>query len=497
VTELLRPELISRVPSRISGLDTISKGGFLQGGVYLVWGDPGTGKTILGNQVAFAHAAAGGRAIYVTLLSESHARMQQYISSLSFFDPAVVPKHLIYINAYTAFKDGGLTELINLLRHEIHGKKATLLVLDGLAIATASSGLSELKEFILQLQAASEGNGCVSVLLTDGGKSASHPEHSMVDGIIALHRTIYDSRPLREVEILKFRGSDVILGCHAYRISDAGITIFPRIEALVGDPGKDDGFKGARTSTGIAKLDEMLHGGLPSSSTTMLLGPSGCGKTSLGLQFCCLANEGEPALIFSFYETAPRLEMKANGLGLPLRRLLDAGHLEIRWHPPTEQILDDLASKLLTAVRARGVRRLFIDGLDGLQQATPHAHRVLRVFATLANELRILNVTTLYTAETRVLIGPEVRTPVDGVSVIAENVILMRYVELRSRIYRLLSILKLRDSAFDPALREFQIARFGIDLADSPDTAEAIMGGAKHDPTGPDKRVRQPRQPER
>ena len=103
---------------------------------------------------------------------------------------------------------------------------------------------------------------------------------------------------------------------------------------------------------------------------------------------------------------------------------------------------------------------------------------MLRVFATLANEFRILNVTTIYTAETRVLVGPEVRTPVDGVSVIAENLILMRYVELRSQLYRLLSILKLRDSGFDPALREFRISGSGIDLADTFQSAEAIMSGA-------------------
>jgi circadian clock protein KaiC len=480
MTDALQPDPILRVPCRIPGLDVVSKGGFLQGGVYLVAGEPGTGKTILGNQAVFAHAAAGGSAIYLTLLAESHARMQQYISAMSFFDPALVPSRLAYVNGYQAFREGGLAELIKLLRREMQTRQASLLVMDGLSVATGSARLTDAKEFILHLQASSEATGCVSVLLTDADESASRPELSMVDGIVTLHRTIYDGRPLRELEILKFRGSDVILGRHAYRISDAGITVFPRTEALVGDPRADDASKGARISMGIAKLDAMLHGGLPSSSTTMLLGPSGCGKTTLGLQFCCLASADEPALIFSFYETGPRLAMKAAGLGLPFRSLVEAGHLQVHWHPPTEQILDDLAAKLLTAVRERGVRRLFIDGLDGFQQATPHKDRVLRVFATLANELRILNVTTIYTAETRVIVGPEVRTPVDGVSVIAENLILLRYVELRSRMYRLLSILKLRDSSFDPALREFSIAPNGFDLADTFESAEAIMSGRAH-----------------
>ena len=82
-----RPTL-DRVPTGVPGLDTILQGGFLRGGIFIIQGAPGAGKTILGNQICFRHAATGGRAVYVTLLAESHARMLLHIAQLGFFEEA-------------------------------------------------------------------------------------------------------------------------------------------------------------------------------------------------------------------------------------------------------------------------------------------------------------------------------------------------------------------------------------------------------------------------
>ena len=68
-----------RVPTGIPGLDVILSGGFLRDGIFLIEGDPGSGKTILGNQLCFNHVSRGGRAVFMTLLAESHARMLMHI----------------------------------------------------------------------------------------------------------------------------------------------------------------------------------------------------------------------------------------------------------------------------------------------------------------------------------------------------------------------------------------------------------------------------------
>jgi circadian clock protein KaiC len=95
----------------------------------------------------------------------------------------------------------------------------------------------------------------------------------------------------------------------------------------------------------------------------------------------------------------------------------------------------------------------------------------------LANELGVLEVTTIYTAETRNLIGAIIEGPTIGLSTIAENLILLRYVEMTSQLRRLISVVKVRDSDFDSSLREFRITATGIEIAHRFDSAEAILSG--------------------
>ncbi len=79
-----------RLPSGIPGLDAVLGGGLLSGGVYLLAGGPGSGKTVLANQVCFARAANDQECLYVTALAESHGRMVGNLESFEFFDPKAV-----------------------------------------------------------------------------------------------------------------------------------------------------------------------------------------------------------------------------------------------------------------------------------------------------------------------------------------------------------------------------------------------------------------------
>ncbi len=469
---------LERTGSGIAGLDAIMHGGFFKGGVYIISGAPGAGKTVLGNHICFSHARNGGRVLYVTLLAESHARMLQHIAGFAFYDGEAVSRSLTYVSGFGILQEGGLRGLLDLLRREMTSHRATLLVLDGFAVAAAATpSEQDLKKFIHELQTFTAMQDCLTLLLTNGFRGDYHAEQTMVDGLISLHRQSYGNRVVRELEVLKFRGSDFLVGRHSFRIGQEGITIFPRLEALLPHAPTDDRYRAHCLAVGIEELDDMLGGGLPSGTTTMLLGPSGSGKTTLGLHFLCEASPAEPALLFGFYETPVRLQKKAERLGLSLSRPLEDGTLECLWYQPTEQLLDDLGAQLLEAVRRRGVRRLFIDGLDGFKQAAPNPDRLIHFLTALTNELGALGVTTICSAETKVLVGPEVVTPVHGLSVLADNLILLRFVELRAQLYRLLSILKVRDNAFDAALREFRLTSDGIKLADTFRSAEDILSG--------------------
>jgi len=320
--------------------------------------------------------------------------------------------------------------------------------------------------------------GATVLLLAGPTADETRPEYTMVDGILELREHVHDLRAYREIRVRKLRGGAHLRGGHMFEISNRGITVHPRVESLYGTPPIDDPCGKALVSSGIAQLDKMLSGGFKCGTTTLLLGPSGVGKTTLGLHYLAGAPRGSKSVMFGFYETPARLLEKARALNLALDGRVKRKELEIVWQPSTEQNVDALAQRLLDAIERTGATRLFIDGLDGFQRATIHSDRLHHVFTAVANELRVRGVTTLYTYEVAKFVGPGLESPVTGVSSLAENLIYMRFVELRSHIYRLLSILKVRDSGYDTSLREFHITSDGIRLQKTFDSAEAILTGS-------------------
>jgi circadian clock protein KaiC len=195
---------LERVPTGIPGLDTILRGGLLEAGIYIVRGEPGAGKTILGNQFCFNHAAAGHHAVYVTLMAETHDRMMQHMQTMSFFEPTRIPDGLYYISGFRVLEEDGIKGFIDLLWREIRTHNATLLVLDGLIVTAESSGSDRnFRKFIHELQAHMAIEGCTALLLTDGRHDEYHPEYTMVDGLIELHDVLFGAQAERELEVRK------------------------------------------------------------------------------------------------------------------------------------------------------------------------------------------------------------------------------------------------------------------------------------------------------
>ena len=467
---------IVRVLSHVPGLDAILQGGFLQGGLYMVQGDPGAGKTLLASQVLYGHAAAGSRGLFVTVLGESHGRMLLHTEMMRFFDPSAIPDKVAYISAYHALEDEGLTGLATLIRREVLARGATILVLDGSSAveARAESGF-EMKRFTHELQTLAAASGCTMFLLTTTD-AMSAPERTMVDGIIELRQQRHSLRNERRVLVRKIRGTAFLEGEHPFRITSDGLTVFPRIEALFAKPSRTDPASRARLSSGVVSLDAMLGGGgFPAATMTALVGASGAGKTTLGLHFLSDSSAEEPGLLFGCYEAPERLRLRAATMGFDLAMAEQRGDVALQWHPTGEYILDELAHRLLDAVRERRVRRLVIDGVSGFQQAALEPERIVRFWSVLSHELRALGVTTLHTLGIPKLVGVDVSPPGSEMSALAEAMIVLRYVELRSRLYRLISLSKVREGAFDPTIREFLINDTGVVVGKPFEGYEAVL----------------------
>jgi circadian clock protein KaiC len=472
-----RPE---RVPSGVAGLDLILNGGFLKAGIFIVQGSPGAGKTILANQICFHHAASGSRALYVTLLAESHSRMLLHLGQLGFFDSALIPSRIYFVSAFRELEESGIRGLLDLLRREIQAHEADVLVLDGLvSVEETAASARDYKKFVHELQAQATLTDCTMFLLTSTKSTAV--EHTMVDGVLQLGSRLYGRRAERHLEVHKMRGTGYIRGEHSFQITDEGLVMYPRTEALLRLPSSRQPESAPAITTGLPLLDRMTGGGFPSHCTALLTGPPGIGKTTLGLQFLSQSDEGCPGLHFGFYERPQAIYGKADALGLPLKQLTDEGAVEILWQPTTEGIIDEACHNLLEAVRRRGVRRLFIDGLEGFERLTTDRERLPHIFAAFSNELSAMGVTTLYTSEAELLGAaglPLSNLPLQGVSCIAEILLATRYVEVRARIHRVIAVLKVRDSLIDPTLHRFTITGKGIVIEEDAAGAENVLAEA-------------------
>ncbi|MGE7989745.1 ATPase domain-containing protein [Pseudomonas sp. NPDC089554] len=471
-------ETLTRLATGIDGLDAVLKGGLVASASYIVQGPPGAGKTILANQLACNHVRDGGRVLVATLLSESHERLFQYLSTLAFFDPTLVGDPIQFVSAFDTLEQEGLDAVVRLLRQEISRQQASLLIVDGLLNARARAETAlDTKKFVSELQGHAAFAGCTVLLLTSARLEEGSPEHTMVDGVIELGEQTIGSHTVRHIQLRKTRGSGALAGKHECLISEAGLQVYPRLESLYSHPSYLGSEVLKRVSTGVVALDEMLAGGLAEGSVSLLMGPSGVGKTSLGLGFLAASSPEAPGLHFGFYEPPARLRLKAASLGHDFITLEKQGALHLCWQPTTEGLLDQVGARLLAQVEAHGIKRVVIDSLGAFGRLATDPARLNGFFRALTGELRARDVSVLLTWEMRDLFGSEITAPAPDLSSIVDNLMLMRFVELESQLRRMLSILKVRDSHHDPAPHELLIGPHGITLSKAFEGARGVLSG--------------------
>jgi circadian clock protein KaiC len=219
--------------SGIHGLDQVLGGGFLKGRLYLVEGVPGTGKTILGNQLIFNNAKQGHNSLFVTLLSESHGKMLDHIRSFKFYDESLIGTSVCYLSGYLELAENGVSAFRKFLMKSIRANKVKLLIIDGIhTVKLFTKDEIEFANFLHDLNTLAGATDC-TILLMNPAADESHTEHSLVDGVIELRKTDVGMRNVREIHVRKMRGMINYEGRHELRISEEGILVFPRIELLV------------------------------------------------------------------------------------------------------------------------------------------------------------------------------------------------------------------------------------------------------------------------
>ncbi len=389
---------MKRFPSTIPGLDDILHGGLFEGGVYILEGPPGVGKTTLANQMAYNHAGDGRKTLYVTMLSESHARMVQHMSGQTFFRKSAVNDLVFYVSGYRELENEGLKGVVSLLRGELARSGATLLVIDGLVVSAPDID-EGVRQFVHELQSLVTAMNCTCLVLTSGRGSALSAEQTMVDGIFTFEDRLFRGRAERLVQVRKFRGSEVVRGQHSFCITNNGLQFFPRLESLPLVPRQRVEATAARF--GLPEFDDALKDqGILAGSMSLVIGASGVGKTLLALRFAARASASEPGLLLlGSPEAGAQACALADGFGIPLGEAVECSALRIEPIGQADESLDEMGHKILRLVDESRVRRLVLDSTAALADTLSFQDRGYRFLGRLLYELRRRGVTSLFTLD--------------------------------------------------------------------------------------------------
>ena len=467
------------LPSGVPGFDVLLGGGLPERQALLITGQPGTGKTVLGSQVAFHHAARGTPVVLATTTSESQAKLLEDLAGFSFFSREKVGEELFFLNIYTWLKRGS-REAREILVNTVRERKARLLVVDGLrSVRDLWQDEAKLREFFYELSVGLATVDCTAIFITEYPleKLIEFPESTTVDGIISLSFERSRIGRVRRAEVVKLRGMKHLHGQHVLRIDTSGIRILPRAESIV-TPDVDFVPPEGRAGFGLAELDALFEGGLPRQSAALIAGSTGVGKTLLGLHFAAAgARRGEKSLVFTFSEPSASLVSRARRVSLELEPLISSGMMRLHYDPCFEVEADDIAEQLLEELERSGAKRLVLEDVEALERALENPGRSRAFFGALLIRLRAMGVTSLFTRKISKVVGPELDFSDSAMAHIAENLLFLRHVELYGRLHRVLSILNLRNSRFDSSLREFEIRDEGLRVLNPINSAEGLLTG--------------------
>jgi circadian clock protein KaiC len=461
-------------------LDLILSGGIPVGSLVVVAGGPGTGKTILAQQLCFAAATAERKAVYYTTLAEPHAKLIRYLEGFDFFDRAAVEQRVEFVNLADLLlgeqgNDGNpLGPMISEIVRVCFETKPSVIVIDSAKALRDFVDEAALRKVLYDLAGKVAHSESVVLFLGEYAplELEGSPEFSLADGILYFAYQAHEPVDRRWMRVMKLRGTSHLSGKHSVTIDRRGMTLAARLESLTPAPFS---LKNGRIATGITGLDEMIGGGIPAGDSTALLGPSGSGKTIAALQYLAKGLEdGERCLYVSFQEDGDQLAKKAASFGLDVAAALNSGQLAVYHVPQGNLDLDVLGAAVRAATADGSVRRVAIDSLAEMVFAAREAERFPAYARTLVAFIRAAGATSLITSEVATL-GP-LSAPLGGLSFLFHNVVLLRYAEINSEINRAINVLKMRDSDHEKGLRQYEIDSAGVSVGERLEGLTGVLG---------------------
>jgi len=454
-------EIEQRIPTTVPNLDRVLGGGLLRHTTLLLTGVPGSGKTVLASQIVYGNATPEEKALVVTTISEPLARIVRFVQGFSFFDLEKVGTAVVYEDIGPMLLTGNGKRALGRVIELVQEMQPALVVIDSFkAIHDVAESQADLRRALYRFAATLATLPCTVLLVGEytAEDLFSLPEVAVVDGIIELANRPIGLRDYRSLRVRKLRGSDYLSGEHAFRITSDGVVVFPRFVT----PPAPVAYRVSRerAPTGIPGLDEMFHGGPLRGTTTLIAGDPGVGKTVTSLHFLLNgAVQGEPGAYISFQEDPSQLAQIARNFGFDVDRLQAEGLVEMFYASPVELDVNEHVLQMMDAIERVGARRVVIDSVSDFEAGTRRDEdRFFNYIYSLVQWFKNQGITAMVTYEVARMFGAEVTLTGRGVSHIADNLLLLRYVPAGTEITRAIAVLSTRGSAHSREVREYLIS---------------------------------------
>jgi len=469
---------INRLATGVPGLDEVLGGGLPEYSFNLIAGPPGCGKTTLAHQMMFTLATPQRQALYFTVLGEPPLKMLRYQQQFEFFDSEAINRSIHFVNLSDETLAGDLGQVLKRIAAEVKSRSPSFVFVDSfrsVVMASRAKGDPQhnLQQFVQQLGMLMTTWQATTFLIgeffTDDD---TNPVFTVSDGLIWMRQSVQRNSMVRKLEVMKMRGQPTLAGLHTFRIQSSGVEVFApaRVPAPASTPSPEPV---ARLLTGVPRLDEMMGGGLPQGYSLLVAGPSGSGKSILAAAFLAEGVRcGEAGVIAAF-------EQRPNRSRSPvLAELVAAGRVGLVDSQAPDLSIDEVLLLLLKEVRRLDARRVVIDSLSGFELALAPTFRedfresLLRLVTALAHA----GVTVLMTSELEDRYS-DLRFSPYGTAFLTDAIIVQRYIEVDSRLRRVMAVVKVRASAHSNELREFTIDDQGIRIAEVLADHEGLLGG--------------------
>jgi circadian clock protein KaiC len=477
---------VTKVPTGITGVDQVLKGGIPKSRTSLCVGSPGSGKTILGTQFLWEGITQfHENAVFVTF-EENKERISQNVKSFGWDLKKMETEGKL---AFSEFSDSilsvdtlvgryDLTVMVERIQYAIGKVKAKRVFIDSMSAFFDHLGdKNQTRKLLLNLAQKLNESGVTTLLSTEkyeeyGSVDTFKNEAFVSDCVLILRHILDEEKVRRTIQVLKLRGSDHKQGEFPFTLADEGFVVMPTVGMTLESTSSN-----VRITSGNKDLDAMCGKGFFRDSIILVSGPTGTGKTLLSTTFMAAAcRKKERALLFAFEESKDQLYRNGQSWGMDLAKMEQDGFLKVVCEFPETMGPEDHLLKMRKEIETFKPARIACDSLSAMERVV--SVKSFREFViSLTSYIKKKEIAGFFTNTTATLLGGESITETH-ISTLTDSIILLRYVETGGSMRRGITVVKMRGSWHDKDIKEYEVDNHGLQVKKPFVGIESIMTGA-------------------